>query len=289
MRKGAVDVHKALGGLGLLGSLVLPVWAQPAPPAVPQIERQIIERVMTRGAGSYLGVALEEVTPERMGALGLKEERGAVIREVTASSPAETSGIQAQDVVIGFNGRPVDTAREFQRLIAETPSGRTVTLEILRQGQPQTLKATLGEREDRIGQVPSEGFEERFTEGFQKNFNKQFPEGFEFQMPGALPRSGRLGVRVEPLTKQLADYFGAKSGVLVAEVRTDSPAQQAGLKAGDVILLVDNQTIEDTQDLINALGQKESIKLQILRNRREQTMTAKLAKPLPKPTMGQSF
>ena len=91
------------------------------------------------GEGGYLGVYLEEVSPERTKELGLKEERGAVVMKVVSDSPAEKSGLKENDVIVSFNGRRVDSVRELQRLLNETPAERSVQIEVVRGGARQTL------------------------------------------------------------------------------------------------------------------------------------------------------
>ena len=96
--------------------------------------------------GSYLGVYLEEVTPERAKELGLKEERGALVMKVVEGSPAEKAGLKENDTIVSFNGRRVNSVREMQRMLGETPVGRNVTIEIVRGGNQQTISATLSKR-----------------------------------------------------------------------------------------------------------------------------------------------
>jgi serine protease Do len=98
------------------------------------------------GSDGYLGIYLEEVTAEKMKDLNLKEERGAVIMKVAEGSPAEKAGLKENDVIVSFNSRRVDTVRELQRLLGETPAGRTVSFEVVRGGSTQTLSATLSKR-----------------------------------------------------------------------------------------------------------------------------------------------
>src|SRR5690348_13252096 len=95
------------------------------------------------GEGGYLGVYLEEVTPERSKELGLREERGAIVMKVVTGSPAEKSGLKENDVIVSFNGRRVDSVRELQRLLNETPPDRAVQIEVVRGGSHQTLATTL--------------------------------------------------------------------------------------------------------------------------------------------------
>src|SRR5437667_56664 len=95
------------------------------------------------GEGGYLGVYLEEVTPERTKELALQEERGAIVMKVVAGGPAEKSGLKENDVIVSFNGRRVDSVRELQRLLNETPPDRSVQIEVVRGGSHQTVAGTL--------------------------------------------------------------------------------------------------------------------------------------------------
>src|SRR6185369_14596249 len=98
------------------------------------------------GAGGYLGVYLEEVTSDRTKELGLQEERGAIVMKVVAGGPGEKAGLKENDVIVSFNGRRVDSVRELQRLLSETPADRNVQIEVVRGGSHQTLAATLTRR-----------------------------------------------------------------------------------------------------------------------------------------------
>src|SRR5262249_50421994 len=98
------------------------------------------------GEGGYLGVYLEEVTPDRVKDLNLTEERGAIIMKVVQGSPAEKAGLKENDVIVSFNGRRVESVRELQRLLSETPANRNVSVEVIRGGNHQTLSATLSKR-----------------------------------------------------------------------------------------------------------------------------------------------
>ncbi|WP_218080152.1 S1C family serine protease [Anthocerotibacter panamensis] len=139
-----------------------------------------------------------------------------------------------------------------------------------------------GTKRDLLG----EGFEEQFN----REFRRAFPgEGF-FSIGESRSGRGRLGVAVMPLTDQLAQYFGVKpdQGVLVTEVRENSAAARAGIKAGDILLTLNDVAIENPRTLVDALKEKEGgqVSLRIVRNRREQTLTATLEKliaPTPRP------
>lgn len=273
------------------------------------------------GSDGYLGIYLEEVTPEKRKDLNLPEERGAVIMKVAEGSPAEKAGLKENDVIISFNGRRVDTVRELQRLLGETPAGRTVSFEVVRGGSTQTLSATLSKRAsaykffegnndtfklaeknlaltdryNKLGELNRERAEELLKRNQElqgklkgltpKEFGKFYaPKEFgtyNFNLMG-FASGARLGVSVQSLTEQLGGYFGVKDGqgVLVTEVVADSAAAKAGLKAGDVILEIDDQKVKDINDLMAAVAKKEEgpLAVKVLRNRDEKKLTVTLEK-----------
>jgi serine protease Do len=267
------------------------------------------------GSDGYLGIYLEEVTPEKKKDLNLQEERGAVIMKVAEGSPAEKAGLKENDVIISFNSRRVDTVRELQRLLGETPAGRSVTFEVVRGGSTQTLTATLSKRastykffdgnnnafnlaQGQLSELTRERAEEvrkrnKELQGLQGKMKGLQSKGFgSFPMPREFgsynfnlfgPLGGlRLGASVQSLTEQLGSYFGVKDGqgVLVTEVASDGAAEKAGLKAGDVIIEIDDQKIKDINDLMSVLAKKEEgqVVLKVLRNRDDKKLTLTLEK-----------
>ena len=258
------------------------------------------------GEGSYLGVFLEEVTAERKKELNLSEERGAIVMKVVEASPAEKAGLKENDVIVSFNGRRVDSVRELQRLLSETPADRNVSMEVIRGGSNQTIAATLSKRSnsfgmafgDRNGNFFGQGEEGRKrAEDARKRAEEYFhrdkdgmkllpPDfgNFSFVTPGGSQtfRGTRLGITAEALTDQLSEFFGVKDGrgVLVTEVYADSAAAKAGLKAGDVIIAIDDEKVNDVTGLVGAItGKGEgAVRVKIMRNHSEQTITVTLQK-----------
>jgi serine protease Do len=191
--------------------------------------------------GTYLGVNLAEIDANRAKELKLKEDYGVEISRVEENSPADKAGVKTGDVVLEYNGQRVEGMEQFGRMVRETPPGREAKLTISRNGAMQTLTAVLGSR--------------KFP------FSGNFPPGFEvpeFHMPD-IPqifttiRSPMLGVEAESLGTQLAVYFGVKEGVLVRSVLENTPAQKAGIKAGDVITKVDGMAVSAPSELSNAV------------------------------------
>jgi serine protease Do len=222
------------------------------------------------GRGAEIGVRIAD------GAEG-----GVVVEEVVPDSPAEKAGLRRSDVIVEFDGEPVRGARQFRRLVEETPPGRTVKATIRRDGQRQDVQITASEGRD--ARTLLDGGALR---GLQRDLDRlgdrlpPFNFNFDFDLPGAL--SGRrLGATVDELTDQLAQFFGAREGVLVTAVTDGSAASQAGLKAGDVITSIDGQPIRSRGDMIRALrdATADEVTIGIVREKKESSLKAKLEAP----------
>ena len=245
-------------------------------------EQQTTERPrrVQMPAQSFLGVELSEVNKETVSRLKLHEERGAVIDGVTSGSGAAKAGLQKNDVIVKWDGQRIESAREVSRQIHETPPGRSVRLGIMRDGREIELNVTMGER-------PSPA--SRFTIARPALANVRVrpervrPEIIRPEIVVGRAQTRHLGVELQGMTPQLAEYFGLskRSGALVIFVFADSPAAKAGLKAGDVILSVGTETVDNPSDLRRALiGKPETaeVEFKILRDKQEKTLKVKLEK-----------
>jgi len=262
-------------------------WLQPDPDPEPQaktVERSVVIR---SGSRSFLGVGVAEIDAERAKALKLKEERGVEITRVEPDSPADKAGLKKGDVVLEYNGQRVEGTEQFVRLVRETPPGRKVTLLISRDGQTQTVTATIGATKGRAFALDMERLEREMD-----RVRREAEELRVFRMPD-LPspmmswRTTVLGIEAESLGEQLAEYFGVKEGVLVRTVFKDSPAEKAGIKAGDVITKVGEDKVASPQELSRRLRQarrdQKTVALTLVRNRKEMTVTVSLAEAPPRP------
>ena len=174
----------------------------------------------------WLGVAIQPVTPELAKSFGVTEATGALVTAVTDDSPAKKAGLQRGDVIARYDGPVVARASDLPRAVAETPVGRAVPIDILRDGQPKTVTvnvARLAEDEVAAATPASEGT--------------------------------RLGIAARSLTPQLAQQLGVPEshGVLVQQVEEGGRGQTAGLTAGDVIVEVDRKPIASVDVLQRAL------------------------------------
>ena len=239
------------------------------------------------GGGSYLGVDTRDVTSDRLGDLKLKEEHGVEVTLVDQDAPAGKAGVREHDVILSLNGNQVESVEQLRRMIREIPPGRLVTLGISRGGQPITLKAQLADRKKTFAMGgPGKSFS--FTMPAipaipampampSVNATPFVPE---MDMPVSIVvvhSSARSGLMVENLTPQLGDFFGAKNGkgVLVRSVEKGSRAEQAGFRAGDVIVKVNGESISDSGDFTHAMhGRKSStVTVSIIREKKEQNLT----------------
>jgi serine protease Do len=188
----------------------------------------------------------------------LKEEAGVEVTRVDEDSPAAKAGVQRGDVILEFNGQRVDGIEQLQRLIRETPAGRSVKLAISRNGTAQTLTAVVGSRRSHAKEFfGPDGIEPLDL----RNLRQQMAELERNDMPVIMTttRNARLGIEAESLGSQLAEYFGVKEGVLVRSVNKGSAAERAGLKAGDVILRVDKTKVLTAGEISSAVRAARSL------------------------------
>ena len=226
------------------------VWGQRQPSSPPSVLP-----VNPLRAGSYLGLGIQEITSDRAKTLNLKEEAGVEITKVTPGSPADKAGLKSGDVILFYNDTKVDGIEQMSRLVRETPVGREVKLDVIRNGAAQIVTA-------RTGQHAANAW--------------VLPDARAFRLPDGVKtiqgmRSPLLGVDAEALDGQLAQYFGVKDGVLVRMVARGSVAEKAGIKAGDVIVKVDDAKVTTPAEISTQLRvlAGKSIPLSVVRDRRE--------------------
>jgi serine protease Do len=226
--------------IGLIAGTVLPgsVHAQSSPDeAQPRLNALGNE---LRPNGSYLGVRLADIDDDRARTLKLSEERGVEVTSVEEDSPAAKAGMKSGDVLLNYNGENILGAQQLIRLVRETPQGRRVKIQFWRDGKIQTTVVTTG--------APKLGFQ------MPPNFVRLNPRDMTFlrmDTPAMLMawNNSLLGIECESLHSQLARYFGVKQGVLVRSVTKGSPAEKAGIKAGDVFTAVGDRNIADAHDM----------------------------------------
>ena len=192
-----------------------------------RVTSQLAEFGTTRRG--WLGVFIQEVTPDIADSLGLDNAAGALVSTVNEKSPAQAAGLEPGDVIVSFDGKMIDKMRDLPRIVAETEIGKTVPVEVVRNGESIEVQVTLGELEkaELVGIVNDE------ATGDGQSFDQ-------------------LGFAVENLTAELAAELGLEAdmrGVVVTEVADGGPAAAKGLQVGDIIKRFGQRRVEDAADL----------------------------------------
>ena len=185
---------------------------------LPQLKRGKVIR-------GWLGVLVQELSPELREKLGLEDEQGALVSDVTKESPAEQAGIQRGDLITSFDGTPVTEMSDLPGVVAMTPVGKEVVVEVLRKGRTRQFKVKVGELP-----IPQE----------------------ETEASGEMPSTPQLGLGLKEVTPEFSQRFGlpVATGLVVVQVVPDSPAAEAGMMPGDVILEVEQEAVEKVDDFI---------------------------------------
>ncbi len=259
------------------------------------LQRQVVH-VQQATAGSYLGVRIEDIDAEDAKRLRLSEVYGVLVSEVLEDTPAAEAGLQEDDVLVSWNGARLEGVAQLQRHMRETPAGRNVRLGVFRDGKSRDVTVTLGEREGmaeaflgpegvrafRVAPEDRERMREQMDELRERTRELRVhvgPEGEALRGYAiTVGGRGRLGVSIQSLGDQLADYFGVEDGALITSVREDSPAQRAGLKAGDVIVGIADEDVEGPGDVMRALRDREAgpVDVRIVRDRKPRTISVEL-------------
>jgi len=200
--------------------------------------RSVIAQLRQFGTAKrgWIGVRIQAVTEDLAEGLGLPAPTGALITDVTPKGPAAKAGIANGDLVLAFNGKTVPDSRTLPRIVAETPIGKTVPVDVLRKGKKLTVKLTVLKLED----------------------EKPMRAKPQTQMPApteAKPKSriSQLGLSLANLDNDARAQFkvGHKvQGVVVTEVKPESPAAEKNLRPGDVIVQVQNQAVHTPDDVM---------------------------------------
>lgn len=200
--------------------------------AIPiEVAMDVVEQIKTKGRVSrgWLGVLIQDVTRELAESFGMPQPRGALVAQVLPDSPAAAAGLQPGDVILSFNGRDVPTSSSLPPLVGATPVGESAGLVVLRRGERVELTI-------RIEELPEEDEVASSSESGDK------------------PAANRLGLVVRELTPEMRRQFEIESGGVLIESVDPGPAESAGLSAGDVILMLDNQPVSNLADFERILG-----------------------------------
>jgi serine protease Do len=199
-----------------------------------------LRRIVTERG--YLGVGIIELTDDRAKALGLRNANGVEVKRVEENSPAAKAGLKVDDVILEIGGKGVEDMDQFLHSISEAP-GAKIGLTVWRAGAKHSLAATLETRQETPFFL--------FPDSPMPPMPPMPPSGNWDGAPlSSLTGSGaQVGFEGEPLSPQLADFFGVKDGVLVRTVGPKTPAERAGLKAGDVVTKVNGTPVGSPREI----------------------------------------
>lgn len=229
-----------------------------------------------KGEYAWMGITTQTVDKDLSDAFNLNIDHGAIINDVYGDSPADKAGLKEDDIIISFNGNKIFDYDDLIDNLEDSKPGDKVDLTIMRDDKQMDINITLGEKPN--------------NKDLYKFYNTPTPP----PVPGVpapphvfnygnknhgyysiTPESNAyIGVELTDLTDQLKNYFGVDEdeGVLISAVEKDSPAEKAGLKAGDVIIKVDNEDVEnysEVKDIITEKDKGDEVSLVIVRNRQK--------------------
>ncbi|MBW2092780.1 MAG: DegQ family serine endoprotease, partial [Deltaproteobacteria bacterium] len=197
--------------------------------AIPtNLAKDIVSQLKKTGkvVRGWLGVMIQQITPELAKSFKLKDQSGSLVADVDADGPAKKAGIKRGDVIVAFNGKAVKEWSDLPALVASTPVGTEVEVTIIRNGKTKTVQVKLGElKEEKI--ASREPVKEEL-----------------------------LGLDVQELTPELARQFGVDqdAGVIISRIAEDSPAAEVGLRPGDIILEINRQPINNLESYNQAIS-----------------------------------
>jgi len=225
--------------------------------AVPSnMVRTVMDQIIKTGkvTRGYLGVSIQDITPDLATALKLGQTRGALVGDVDPNGPAARSGLQSGDVIVEANGKPVEDSRELRLLVSSMAPGSQINVRVLHNGQTRNVTLTLAE-------VPV----------------KETASNTTRQKPSQAPERGQphIGVAIAELTPDIAEHLDLPAntkGVVIADVEDGSPAAEAGLQSGDVIQEVNHKSIRTVLEFQSQMNTQTSDPILFLVNRDGRTM-----------------
>lgn len=227
--------------------------------AIPSnMARDIMAQLVEKGrvVRGWLGIGIQQLTPELASKFGVKETEGVLVSEVFDGHPAQKAGIIPGDIISGVEGKQVDTPAALARAIAGMMPGKKVEVEVIRDGKKRSLVVEITERKE---------------------------EAVTAAIPKEQPEIA-LGINVEDLTQELVERFNIKEkkGVLITDVEPNSPAEKEGIRPGDLLKEVNKvevNTVAEYNAVMSKLKKDESILLRVIRENRAFFIVLNLGKP----------
>jgi len=218
--------------------------------------KTILNDLKTKGSVTrgWLGVSIQDITPDMATNLKLKDKRGALVGQVFEGDPADMAGIKTGDIIIAIDGRSVQDTHELLRVVAALPVGKKVEVKILREGLEKSLTLLVGQRKEALERAKTGKIHEQF------------------------------GMALQEITPEIAQHFGLtqKGGIIITDIKPGSAADEGGLKPQDIILQVNRTKIRSLKDFteeINRSSKEETLMLLIKREDNSLFLTIRNSKP----------
>jgi serine protease Do len=198
--------------------------------AVPSnMVRLVMDQLVQRGkvTRGWVGVTIQELTPELSQKFGLKKSNGALVSDVAKDSPAAKAGIIRGDIILEFNGKEIKEVSSLRNMVAQSKIGAEISMKILRSGKEYTIKVTIIEMPREVAEVVPD------------------------QLPDDTKAEVLTGLTVMDLTKEIVRQLGFskdEKGVVVVKVELGSPADEADIKKGDIIKEIDKKGVDNLED-----------------------------------------
>jgi serine protease Do len=205
--------------------------------AIPiDVAMDIADQLRTAGRVSRgrIGVVIQEVTRELAESFGLAKPQGALVNSVEKGGPADKAGLEPSDVILKFNGKPVNSSSDLPRIVAQSKPGSKATVQVWRKGASRDVTVTVGELSD------------------ERTAARATRPGGEAKGGSAI---AKLGLTVSELSAEQRRELGANGGLLVEDVQ--GPAARAGLRRGDVILALNNHDVKSVEQINQLIAQYE--------------------------------
>jgi membrane-associated protease RseP (regulator of RpoE activity) len=237
--------------------------------------------MVTRSSQGYLGVGVREVAEDQTNSFHVPPSRGLEIVVVDHDAPAAKAGLKEHDIILRANGETVENVEKFRRMVRETPPGHLLALIISRAGREVTIPVKVADR----AEVEKQAWSQHTSVIPESDMDMSWvaPQKIGPTVPGSgffatmTAPSYYTGVIVDALGPQLASFFGAQTGLglLVKSVDANSPAANAGIKAGDVIVKVGQTQMATRNDFYHAVREHKGkqVTVTLLRDKKEQTVT----------------
>jgi serine protease Do len=241
-------------------------------------------------AQGYLGIEMRDVSEDQLGVLKLKDARGAEITNLDHDGPACKAGMRMHDVILQMNGQVIENEDQLRKLLREMPVGRTVTFAVSRDGQTQMMTMQMADRRT----VGLQAWEQHYTVPAPGPSGSVRGNSFlDNAKPATAPAvkehkdllgtetivlsSSFTGAKLEVMGQQLAEFFGATdgAGLLVRSVDDKSPADEAGMKAGDVVVRINSISVANGTDWTKTVHDNKGkpVPVVVLRDKQERTLT----------------